>query len=293
MSLSLEFEKDLAVRAIASGVETPEEVADRLGVNLGLVRNWCSTPQFRSLCRYYDQDVLIFDHKEEAQPNLRVEDRAQRREEKGQKDCREHSISKQRLNSMPKPKLKPESEPKPEPEHSLKSNAPRAIHHDRAKAIADVSDGMSKCAAARKYNVSRRTMDRWSKSANVESRFGRGQRFSDDLQDLKDRGADLVLKNGYSCDAAGEAVGLSGETIRTECRSRGIASRFSHKSSKAKGKVGVDPKRKLCVRMIDEEKLTYAHVARTEGIPESTLRGWCREDGVQSPLAWNRSRKKS
>ena len=157
--------------------------------------------------------------------------------------------------------------------------------------IAQVAAGASKSAMHREHGVDRRTVDRWCEAADVKSRFKQGR--SSDIGEKKARAVVLVKNEGLSYDAAGAREGIEGETVRVECLRLGIVSRFAQQKTRGRGKMASHPQRERLVKMVHEEGLTIAHVARTEGVPESTLRGWCKKDKVSSPLAWKRSRKKS
>ena len=292
------MERGRWVRMIAEGRKTLEQAASQFDVSIEEVQRWCDrSSDFRRLVA------------------VRQARKAQMVPKPRKKRVRTRSARK---------KSEPKSRPQPKPRHPKRDEAvalvrgqgysyaeaeratgvcvctirdwciaegvtpqPRAPHLKRAEAVEAVEAGMSKSKAARTFSVSRRTIDRWCDEAGVKSRFKRGQRFGPELAQKKNRAVALVQNEGLSYDAAGEAEGLSGETVRQECILRGIVSRFAHSESREQGIPAEHPQKERVIAMVRDERLTFAHVAQLEDLPESTIRGWCKENGVESPLAWN------
>lgn len=282
MSITSNLEKDLAMQAMAASIETPKEVAKRLAIELDEVYDWCSTPQFCSLARRYGQDLII-----SRKPDPKVEADHKRDDSfAGPVAAQEEDEVKptENLNDA-------DDDYKQRKEHKPKKVKRCQNLQKRYDALADVRAGMSESAAARKHKVSRRTINRWCQSAEVVSQFKQGRPPTSDEQ--KDRAISLLNKEGLSSKEVGKVLGLSGETVRVLCAKAGVRSRFTHRKNRIAGREPTNLRKERVIAMMRDEHLTCAQASRISGVPESTIRGWCKEVGIVSPLAYKRNRRKS
>ena len=315
MSTVTDLEKNMAIQAIASGIETPEEVAARLLAPLELIHNWCSTPAFRMLCRRYGQEVVVYQYNPDFMDRI-VDPEPTRRA------CSVHRRGperKQKVRARPKPKPKPKSEAKPRaqarPRRCAGDPRPKFLHHPcwkRVLAVADMTFGASKSGTARKYEVSRRTMDRWCDEAGVESRFQQGQRLpkkqaevceveeearkareaeEEEWRQKRAEAVRLVRDERQSIGAAHRATGVKRSTIQDDCRKAGVKSRLGHVGGVKPSGIALDPKVDEAVELVRVERITYAEARRRTGVPESTTRRACKAAGVRSPWKYKRRSK--
>jgi len=285
-----ELEKNMAMQTIASGVREPEDVAKSLGVPLGRVHNWCSTPQFRELCRRYGQELVRYEYdpqfvEEEPEEEFKPRPRARTRR------------PRQKQKSKSKPRSKPK--PKPKYESGFKPKILRQPCWKRVLAIADVSVGISKSAVARKYEVSRRTIDRWCDDADVASQFKQGYRLTvverrkhTRLRNAKKhsraRAVRLVDEKDYTYARASRATGVPTSTVQDDCEKAEVRSRRSHRNGSAPSGVPFDSKVDEAVELVRIEHVTYAEAHRRTGVPPSTIRRACDAADVRTPWKYER-----
>ena len=79
-------------------------------------------------------------------------------------------------------------------------------------------------------------------------------------------------------------LGLSGETVRVLCAKAGVRSRFIHRKNRIAGREPTNLRKERVIVMMRDEHLTCAQASRISGVPESTIRGWCKEVALSPRL---------